>query len=63
MQTRFGKSFLATMLLSVAATLLSVGPVSAQTYPTRQITMMVPFGAGGSTDIVGRITAQAMAKN
>jgi tripartite-type tricarboxylate transporter receptor subunit TctC len=25
--------------------------------------MMVPFGAGGSTDIVGRITAQAMAKN
>jgi tripartite-type tricarboxylate transporter receptor subunit TctC len=63
MKTRFLKSFLATAAVSVAATLLSVGAASAQPYPTRQITMMVPFGAGGSTDIVGRITAQAMAKN
>jgi tripartite-type tricarboxylate transporter receptor subunit TctC len=63
LKNRFVKPFLATTILSVAATLLSVGAASAQTYPTRQITMMVPFGAGGSTDIVGRITAQAMAKN
>lgn len=63
LKNRFVKPFLATTILSVAATLLYVGAASAQTYPTRQITMMVPFGAGGSTDIVGRITAQAMAKN
>lgn len=31
-------------------------------YPTRQINMVVPFGAGGSTDIVGRIAAQAMSE-
>jgi len=37
-------------------------PVSAQKYPDRTITMIVPFGAGGSTDIVGRIAAEAMSK-
>jgi len=31
-------------------------------YPDRQINMIVPFGAGGSTDIVGRIAAQAMSE-
>jgi tripartite-type tricarboxylate transporter receptor subunit TctC len=63
MRTRLIKQFFATTFLSVTANLICLGTASAQTYPTRQITMMVPFGAGGSTDIVGRITAQAMAKN
>ncbi len=63
MSTQLVGKALATALLSIAANILTVGVASAQTYPTRQITMMVPFGAGGSTDIVGRITAQAMAKN
>lgn len=31
-------------------------------YPDRQVTMVVPFGAGGSTDIVGRIAAQALSQ-
>jgi tripartite-type tricarboxylate transporter receptor subunit TctC len=31
---------------------------SAQTYPTRSIVMIVPFSAGGPTDILGRIIAQ-----
>ncbi len=63
MRTRLIRQFFATTFLSVTANLICLGTASAQTYPTRQITMMVPFGAGGSTDIVGRITAQAMAKN
>jgi tripartite-type tricarboxylate transporter receptor subunit TctC len=63
MRTRIIRQLLATTFCSLAANLICLGTATAQTYPTRQITMMVPFGAGGSTDIVGRITAQAMAKN
>ena len=48
--------------LIASAALLAAMPVSAQKYPERTITMIVPFGAGGSTDIVGRIAADAMSK-
>lgn len=50
----------AGLIASVA--MLAAAPASAQKYPERTITMIVPFGAGGSTDIVGRIAADAMAK-
>jgi tripartite-type tricarboxylate transporter receptor subunit TctC len=33
---------------------------SAQTYPSRPITIVVPFAAGGSTDVIGRILAERM---
>jgi tripartite-type tricarboxylate transporter receptor subunit TctC len=33
---------------------------SAQAYPTRPITMIVAFGAGGPSDIIGRILAEGM---
>ena len=36
--------------------------VHAQTYPARPVVLIVPFPPGGSTDIVGRIAADALAK-
>jgi tripartite-type tricarboxylate transporter receptor subunit TctC len=34
----------------------------AQTYPTRPITMIVPFPAGGGADVIARIMAEQMRK-
>jgi tripartite-type tricarboxylate transporter receptor subunit TctC len=38
------------------------GPVAAQDYPTHAITMIVPFAAGGPTDVIARIVAAHMAQ-
>ena len=48
-----------------AVALLTLGSVPAfaqQSYPSRHITMVVPFAAGGPTDIVGRIVAEHMSR-
>ena len=37
-------------------------PCTAQTYPTRAITMVAPYAAGGPTDVLARITAEALRK-
>jgi tripartite-type tricarboxylate transporter receptor subunit TctC len=38
----------------------SIASVHAQTYPSRQITLVVPFPPGGSTDVAARIMAERM---
>ena len=52
-----------TALLPLFATLLLGGTLnaSAQNYPTKPITMIVPFPAGGGVDVVGRIVAEKLA--
>ena len=49
--------------LFVAAALMAVGlPSAAQNYPTHPITMVVPYPAGGPSDVVARIMAEGMSK-
>ena len=48
-------------LLGFAALAVATGAV-AQNYPTRPVTMLVPYAAGGPTDTVARVVAQAMMK-
>jgi tripartite-type tricarboxylate transporter receptor subunit TctC len=50
-------------LLSVFLALMTAGAGAlAQQYPARNITMLVPFAAGGPTDTVARVVGQAMSK-
>src|SRR5262245_2209294 len=46
-----------------ASLCLALGPAAAQQYPTRPITMIVPYAAGGPTDTVARIVAEAMGRD
>ena len=48
------------LLTLVCALLTMAGAALAQPYPSRPITMVVPFGAGGPTDALARIIAQRM---
>jgi tripartite-type tricarboxylate transporter receptor subunit TctC len=45
--------------LGIVGTLLST-PSMAQAYPSKPIKLIIPFPAGGATDIVGRVVAQQL---
>src|SRR5262245_30429486 len=50
------------VIVSLAAALPPATHAQAQTYPSRPITMVVPFAAGGAFDVVGRILAARMSE-
>lgn len=51
----------ALKLAASAISLLAIsGAAHAQSFPERSITLVVPFAAGGSTDVVARVIAQKM---
>ena len=52
----------ARTLLTVTALLLMAAPAAAQTYPVKPIRMVIPFAAGGNTDIIGRSFSPKMAE-
>jgi tripartite-type tricarboxylate transporter receptor subunit TctC len=45
-----------------AAALASTGSATAQTYPSRPVTIIVPFAAGGTTDVVARIVGEHLSR-
>ena len=53
------QNFMAAMALALFACL---SPAHADTFPSRPITLIVPFPPGGSTDVAGRIIADKMGK-
>lgn len=42
---------------------LSAASIGAQTYPSRPVTIIVPFAAGGPTDIIARIVGEYFSKS
>jgi tripartite-type tricarboxylate transporter receptor subunit TctC len=49
-------------ILTMALLALGSAGVHAQDYPTRPVTLIVPFAAGGPADITGRIAADQFSK-
>src|SRR5712672_4531781 len=52
-----------SLVLSFAiACVFAVATAAAQTYPSRPITLVVPFPAGGGNDALARLVAERMSK-
>ena len=50
-------------LVAAIAALRLAGAAVAQTYPAKPVRMVVPFGAGGATDVLARILAERISVN
>jgi len=50
------------LLTIVAAAATSLAPATAQNFPTRPVKIGVPFPAGGGTDLLARLVADALSK-
>ena len=49
--------------LFFTACILAAGPASAQTYPNKPITLVVPYPPGGATDAISRIIQDSMSQS
>src|SRR5919109_5607083 len=56
----FARALAAALL---AASILVTGGASAQTYPSRPITLVVPYPPGGATDAISRIMQDSMSQS
>jgi tripartite-type tricarboxylate transporter receptor subunit TctC len=55
-----GKRILLSVLVAGGAILGAAAPAASQSYPTRPITLIVPFGAGGPVDTLARTLIEPM---
>jgi tripartite-type tricarboxylate transporter receptor subunit TctC len=56
------RGFTLALAATVAAGTLATGPAAAQAFPTKPVTIIVPFAAGGTTDILARVIGEALKK-
>ena len=54
--------FRQTVIAAIGVLLTATVSAMGQNYPTRPITMVIPFAAGGPTDVLGRIVGQRMSE-
>src|SRR5256884_898925 len=52
----------AAVLAGILCGLACVHPAGAQNWPSRPLTMVVPFAAGGGTDVLGRIVGRRLSE-
>jgi tripartite-type tricarboxylate transporter receptor subunit TctC len=48
---------------ALVASSLAPGEAAAQAYPTRPVTLVIPFPPGGGNDALGRMVADKMSKS
>jgi tripartite-type tricarboxylate transporter receptor subunit TctC len=58
----FNPNRFALVAFSALATIAAACPASAQSWPTRPVTMVVPFAAGSSSDTAGRVLAVGLSE-
>src|SRR6059036_858212 len=58
----YGRSIASGFLAALAGIASFTAQAQAQAYPTRSITMIVPFAAGGPTDVIARIVTGHMSQ-
>jgi tripartite-type tricarboxylate transporter receptor subunit TctC len=51
-----------TVLALAATAIMAAPPAQAQGFPSKPITMLIPFAAGGPTDVVGRLVGEHMSR-
>jgi tripartite-type tricarboxylate transporter receptor subunit TctC len=57
------KTMSTAIFLAAVLTAPSAPAADAQSYPTKAVRMVIPFPAGGTTDILGRVAAQKLSES
>src|SRR4029077_110899 len=47
---------------ALALAIVGASPATAQAFPSRPVTIIVPFAAGGTTDVIARIVGEHMSR-